>query len=327
MEELERLLAEKLGGRLQEAVDGKIREFGGLLTRKAALSLLCRQHGIEVERPASLGALPCGLPFSLTAKVERIYPMQTYDGGGDRSLRVRISDSTGSSTLVLWNEQADFASAELCPGDTIFCSGAYLKGSEIFVARRGSVKIVSRAKPLEVSQLTAGICTVEGVVREVEPDYAYIDKKSGQAKSLSSFLICDGSICRRAVVWEYPPGAKKPNAGDFLRIENALFKSSELHVNRHCRIVRKSSLKEREGTIEAINQDGEGVVWRISGSEFRASLGQSLQFLGIAEVPSGILPSTALLVKGASAVGKHAVFAAKNGKLEFVKISEEKKQK
>jgi len=51
---LEARLKEKLGGKLEETLVAKIAEFGGLLTRRAAVLLICRQNGIDTESEVRL---------------------------------------------------------------------------------------------------------------------------------------------------------------------------------------------------------------------------------------------------------------------------------
>ncbi|MEM4633541.1 MAG: hypothetical protein QW275_00100 [Candidatus Anstonellaceae archaeon] len=318
MDELERLLEQRLGGNLQKAIEEKIDEFGGLLTRKAAIVLLCKQNGIVVEQQATLSSMPAGFPFSFTAKIERIYPIQTYPGSSGRSVRIHLSDNTGNATLVLWNEQADKAE-ELCPGDTIKCNGAYLRLGEIALGKDGAIVRLVPAVPLKVSQLTAGICTVEGFVGEIEPEYVYIDRKTSLEKSLSSFMLCDGEACRRVVVWQ-KPAEYEIMQGDLLRIENAIFKNGEIHVNQHCRIVKQKSAHEKEGVLNSIKEEDKEAIWDIGGLKLRASLEDSLSMLGIAEIPQGIAPSTILSIKASEVVGKKARFRLENGKIKSFRV-------
>ena len=317
MEEFELLLSEKLGSAFEAELEGKISEFGGLLTRRAALMLLCSQNGISVEKKAKLGALPAGgMPFSFSARVERIFPVQSYQTGTDRSVRLHLEDGGEKATLVLWNEQVRFAEEELCAGDEIACSGAYLRGSEIQVGRSGSLKRVSGSAPLKVPQLTAGICSVEGTVGEVEPDYVYVDKKTGQEKSLSSFLLCEGRACRRVVAWSFPQGAQKPSEGDVLRLESVVFKNGELHLNASSRMVRKSSSNDKEAFFGGVFADAGGkAVFEIGGEKYALPVEEALLLLGIRSVPEGVSPATLLSIKSQQAAGKKAKFTLREGRL------------
>ena len=320
IEEFEKLLSEKLGNAFEEKLGEKIREFGGLLTRRAAVMLLCRQNGIEVEKKASLGSLASmgALPFSFSAKVERIFPVQSYPNGADRSVRLHISDGSGQAILVLWNDQVKIAEEDLSSGDGIECTGAYLRGSEIQVGKNGAVKKLSGNSPLKVSQLTAGICSVEGVVGEVEPDYVYIDKKTGLEKSLSSFMLCEGDNCRRVVAWSFPQGAGKPSEGDVLRLENVVFKNSELHLNSSSRLVKKSSANDRTGTLQEIIVGEAEAAFLIDGKKYVAPTQEALALLGIKSVPPGVSPSTLLSIKSQELCGKKARYTVSGRNLRSI---------
>jgi len=142
---LEEKLAGKLGDFLEPEITREISSFGGLLTRHAAVLLLCKQNGIDVERKIHLAdAQGERLPFSFSAKVARVYPIQTYGAKPGCSVRLHITDGSAEATLVLWNEQARLAEeGEICVGDDIECKGAYARAGEIMVSKGGSVRRVN----------------------------------------------------------------------------------------------------------------------------------------------------------------------------------------
>ena len=318
--ELEGKLAEKLGGSLEAALAEKISEFGGLLTRDAACLLLCRQNGIEVEMKIDLAeAAKTGLPFSFRAKVSRIYPAQLYKNGTDRSVRLHISDGTGESTLVLWNEQSALVEGEIGMDSEIECKGAYARGGEIFLSRTGAIRKIGGMPALPVSKLSEGICAVEGEVKEVKPDQAYADKKSGEARTFSSFIICDPEECRRVIAWSRPQGVN-PEPGDRLLLENVVLKNNEIHFNSYSRMVKKSSSKTLFGKMDGFEIDGDAAVFLINGSRFQVPQQKALVLLGIRPIPQGVAPATLLSIKSSEMVGRSVKYRLEEEKLAWLSL-------
>ncbi|MCX8174587.1 MAG: hypothetical protein N3E51_00060 [Candidatus Micrarchaeota archaeon] len=315
MDELERRLRQALGEKYEKALSAKISMFGGLLTKEAAIRLLCKENGIDAEQKLGLGqALKSTLPFSFAAKIDRIFPVQKYRNGAGCLVRLHISDETGSAVLVLWNEQAALVQGKIAAGDTVECSGAYVKGGEIHIGRGGSIRKIQSAPLRSVSQLSAGLCNVVGVVGEIEPDYAYIDKKSGRQRKMSSFLLCESAgkkECRRVVIWSAPEGTPGIFEGDYLLLENVLFKNGELHFNFGSRMVVLSSPSEFCGRVESFLAKGDSVEMRVGKRDFLLDESSALRLLGIRAV-EGAKPSTLLSIKGGYLVGKKVKIRLEN---------------
>ena len=309
-------LKTKLGGEFEGSVAAKISEFGGLLTREAAIRLLCKQNGIETEERLSLSQAPSAkLPFSFKAKVDRIFPVQEYANGSDRSVRLHLSDGEWEATLVLWNEQAALAEGEIAAGDTVECRGAYFRGGEIWVGRNGSITKVAGSRPSKVSELAEGICNVEGEVREAEPDYEYIDKKSGEARKLSSFQLCSGGQCRRVVVWPSNGrnGAPRVHEGDLLLLEGVSFRNGELHFNTYSRMVKRKAAREKGGKLLRASVEGAEAIFKIGENEFRLPLESALRLLGLLSVPDGVSPETVFAIKAQDCCGKDVKYRLDDG--------------
>ena len=207
---------------------------------------------------------------------------------------------------------------ELSIGDTISCAGAYFRSGEMALSRGGRIGNILRAPIIRVSKLTAGICNVEGEVHALEPDYPYIDRKSGEEKTLSSFQFCEGNDCRRVVIWSSPEGTPEIEPGDHLLLENVLFRSGELHFNSSSRVVKKISASEKSGELEKITQDGGKAVFSIGGSEFALPMGEALAMLGIRAVPDGVNPDTLLMIKSQELLGRKLKYKLSDGRLSWL---------
>jgi hypothetical protein len=318
MEELEKVLREKLGEKLDELIKKKIDEFNGLLNKNAAMMIISKELGINFEKKIKLSQLPKEpIFFSFSAKVKRIFPIQYYPNSKDYSARIHLIDDNAEATLVLWNEQINFLN-EILTESIIECKGAYVKNRETYLSKNGSVRRIGGRELLKVSDLSLGICSVEGFVKEIEPDYFYIDKKDGKEKKMSSFIFCDEKICRRAVIWDEQ--IERPSKGDFLILDNAVFKNSEIHLNYYSRIIKKISVNEKIGILEDAKIDGEEISLKIGNENFRINDQNALEIFNIKQV-DGIEKNTILKIKLNQLIGKKIKYYLKDSKI--IKIEEE----
>lgn len=309
-DEMEGLLFAKIGGAAEGAIAARIAEFGGLLTRQAAVRLLCKERGIAVERRVSLsGARGQKGHFSFSARVGRVFPVQKFPNSRDSSLRMHISDSSGQSTLVLWNEQCRLEK-EIFAGDEIECAGAYFRAGEIFIAKSGSVKKTGGAQAESLDGLREGACSVQGIVKGAEGERSF--RRNGEERRMFSFTICQGETCARAVAWQ-GNGAQFeiPSEGDTVLLENAFFRAGEVHLSAKSRLVIISSSQEKEGVVERIAVEGGNAVFRIGGGEFSLPLASALPLLQIRSLPPGVLSGTALSIKAGELAGKTVRYASK----------------
>lgn len=325
-DELEEKLQGKLAGDCEGRIAQKISEFGGLLTRRAAIRLLCKENGIDTERKIALsGAAGEHLPFSFTARVDRIFPVQAFSSG-ERCVRLHLSDGKGEGTLVLWNSAAAKVEGEISTGDEIACAGAYSRSGEIHLGRGGSVSVAVKCPVTPVGKLTAGACSCEGEVREVYLDYKYVDRKSGGERSMASFLLCDsgslgkGDGCRRVIVWSAPEGTPRVEEGDRVLLENVVFKNSEIQFNSFSRMVRRASAAEKSGKIVSAGIDGGDSVFGIGKAVFRMPLADALALLGIRKVPQGVQPATLFSIRSEGLAGRHAKYRLEGGRLSWLAV-------
>lgn len=322
---LEEKLQGLFGEAFEDSIGAKISSFGGLLTRRAAIRLLCKERGIGTERKVVLSeAASEPLPFSFSGRVDRIFPVQNFSSG-ERCVRLHLSDKAGGQgTLVLWGSQASLVEGWVSTGDEIECKGAYFRSGEIHLGRESRVEHAKKFPITQVGELTAGPCSVEGVVREVFLDYEYVDRKTGAEKKMGSYLLCnpEGKDCRRVAVWSAPEGTPRVAEGDTVLLENVLFRNGELHFNSFSRMVRRFSAQEKSGAMEGVEiQDGTA-VFSVGGGRFACSVGEALALLGVSRVPEGVEPSTMLSIKGESIAGKRARFAVSGGKIAWLKIEQ-----
>ncbi|MCX6771959.1 MAG: hypothetical protein NTX79_07960 [Candidatus Micrarchaeota archaeon] len=314
----EQKLSLLLGNALEMQVKEKTDSFGGLLTREAAMLLLCQENGITTEKKLLLSGAPSSvLPFSFSARVDRIFPVQQFPGGTMRTVRLHISDKSGEATLVLWNEQAKVAEGNLLPGDSIECTGAYVRAGEIAIGRNGGIARAGKRQAASVAGLADGICNVEGVAGKAGGVHTYRDRRTGVEKTMHSFSICSGGKCVRVAAWSLPEGAHLPKQGEQVVLENATFRNGELHLNAFSRIVAAGGFctGHQSGKFRGVAIDGSGAVIAVGAEKFRMPLQNALSLLGLRVVPPGVDAATLLSIKSCALEGKEAHYLSEGGNL------------
>jgi len=324
MDELpEEKLAALLGNALEQKVKEKADSFGGLLTREAAMLLLCQENGISTERKLPLSEARASiLPFSFSARVDRIFPIQQFPGGIMRTVRLHISDKSGEATLVLWNEQAKLAEGGILAGDNIECRGAYARAGEMTIGRNGSIVRTGGACTAQVGHLPIGICNAEGQVGGVEGARSYRDSRTGEEKAMHSFSICNEGECVRVVAWSLPEGAHLPQKGEHVVLENATFRNGELHLNAFSRIVAKGGFcaSEQRGIFLGAAIDGGEAVISVGREKFCMPISEAPVLLNVRTVPPGVDAASLVSIKSRALEGKEARYFSEGGKLVFLKF-------
>ncbi|MFA6907407.1 MAG: hypothetical protein WC263_01110 [Candidatus Micrarchaeia archaeon] len=317
----EHRLAALLGGSLEGKVKEKADSFGGLLTRGAAVQLLCQENGISTERKLLLSeALASLLPFSFSARVERVFPAQQFPGGTMRTVRLHVSDKSGQATIVLWNEQARIAEGGIFAGDTVECSGAYFRAGEIAISRNGAVSRAAGGAELDVAGLREGLCNVRGSVGEAGGMRTYRDRKTGAEKRMLAFTICSGGKCCRAVWWSPPEGAPRLQAGAQVVLEGASFREGEIHLNGFSRVVSQGAPGGKAGGFSGISIEGPDAVVAIGNEKFRMPIHGALALFRLHAVPPGVDAATLLSIKSRSLEGKSARYFSEGGSLASVEF-------
>ena len=316
----EQKLSQLLGDALEQAVKEKISSFGGLITREAAVQLLCQENGISTEKKMQLSdARASMLPFSFSARVDRVFPVQQFPGGTMRTVRLHISDKSGEATLVLWNEQAKFLDGGIFAGDEIECSGAYVRAGEISIGRNGSIARAGGSRALQVSELKEGMCNAQGAVEKVEGMRSYTDRRSGEKKQMLSFSLCSGGKCCRAVWWSPPDDAPKLRKGGQVALEGATFRKGELHLNSFSRVLAQGAARGKAGEFIGVAFEGDDVIIKIDKEKFRASIADALAIFRISPA-SGVLPTTLLSIKAGALAGRQASYSAEGGRLSSLEF-------
>jgi replication factor A1 len=148
----------------REDVERRIRDeqekAAGLLTEEAAAHLVASSLGLEgagerIEAKLSIGDLTSGLnDVSFTGRVIHVFPAHTFsrkDGREGKVLRMLIGDSTGSVSVVFWDDKVDhIIASKISPGKLVRIIHGYtrerMKEIEVNIGNRGLLYL----EPLDV---------------------------------------------------------------------------------------------------------------------------------------------------------------------------------
>ena len=297
------LLAKYPAPDLENKITEKVTDFSGLLTREAALFILAKENDLVKEETVKLAELKEAMRnFNIQATVERIFPIQVFEKSGKKtkSCRVFITDATGSSTLVLWNESINLLSGMVGANDLVEIKGAYVRGGEIHLGFNGNITVLEHGTVTPLAELKqGGFYNIRGKVAEIYPEYFYM--RNDKENVMRSFEISDGTAQGRVVVWNEPERVKELAENDEVKLENALFKNNELHLSANSRIVILIKAKRADilnGNIEDIAVKGtDEVVAKIGDKTVFFTGKLSLQLLKIMVLPPDIGLDTVLSLK------------------------------
>ncbi len=156
--ELEEKLKEK---DLLHLVDGKIKEFYGLITRDVAIELVAYEKGL-LSFEKKISQLKEGdKNFVLVAYVKRVLPPVK----GKYVFRdVVVYDDTGEITLRLWNDDVNL---KIKAGDKIRVTHAYVRFGKLSVSKIGGVVIEEFGKVFDVDEVEEGdVPLLSGIYRD-----------------------------------------------------------------------------------------------------------------------------------------------------------------
>lgn len=303
------LLSAKRGDAATGLIDSKVGQFGGLISRNAAAKLLCIEQGICQEEKIPLSeARAAQQPFSFTAKITRVFPLQQFPGSPDRSIRMAVSDKSASATVVLWNEQADRLFGEISLFDIVQFTGAHFRSGEISIGRQGGMKVLQKFPLSPLSSLKGGALSAKGRVSKVE---------IGGDRAFSFFIEGEGASVEVKAWQEGGADFPIPSNGDNVLLENAFFQKGALHISGVSRMVLLGSQHDKEGLLEGISlsPSGDGLEFMIGGDRLFAPLKHGLSVLGVRFLPEGVSPADAAPLLSGGFCGRKAVYSSEAGKL------------
>jgi hypothetical protein len=298
---------------LELQIAQKIESFHGLLTREVAIRLIAKESGLlkEKEKTFKLGEIPKGeRKISFRAKVKKIWPIAKY-ASGKKSRVVEVKDESGTMPLILWNEDVNLA-ARLRSRDEIEVKGAYERSGELHLSYSGELKTVEEAEFTSLEELRDGeYVHVRGRICRLDGFDAFVHGMN-TSKGFS-FMITDGKIERRVIIWEEPERGEKLREGDEVMIEDGLVNNSNIDLSSDARILaRRNMLIGQVGKFEC---EGEILHMEVNGKELVLERKNALRVLGV-DVAEDISLSTIAALKKDNIINNRIALRIENGQVK-----------
>ncbi|MCJ7770461.1 OB-fold nucleic acid binding domain-containing protein, partial [Candidatus Bathyarchaeota archaeon] len=246
---------------------------GKLLTDEGAAHLVAGDLGVSLSGSGSFkntldtkDLIIGSSDVSLSGKVVLTYPTQTFrkkDGAEGRVGRFVLQDGTGSTKIVLWDENAELLDRQRIPvGSIVRVNHGYVRPSldgkpEVNVGKRGSVVVqasgnesvnqtITYKKIHEISDRDLSV-NVKGIVVSASPP-SFFTRSDGTSGQVSRIQIGDETGPIRITLWneqaEFAVGIEKDDAIEIVngRARRGLAGELEVHVSQTSEVNKLSSL-------------------------------------------------------------------------------------
>lgn len=311
------ILVDKLGkDETEQSINKKISGMSGFLTRDAAIKILYNELKLPVEK-VKLSEIAEGANSAKTvAKLARILPLQTFDNG-KRMRKVVLSDESGERELKLWNDDVDLLNS-IHAGDMLELLGIYCKNNELSLGYSGEMKVLERASFADLGNLPEleGIpVNARGLVESIDGEREY--EKDGQKRKMFTFAITDWTGKARVVIWSGVERGRELATGSEVKIENAIARNGELHLNAGSRIMIKRKKQGFGGKVESMEVSDGKLVLVLDGSRHEFAGEDAFRILDAKVAPDIKLETVAELKKD-KYVGKNIFVEIKDSKVQQV---------
>ncbi len=255
IKELIKIIQEESGvseEEIEEKMNAKIEELGGLIGKIGAAHLVAKELGITLPSaaPAAQSNLKIESIFSgmknvdVVGKVMQIFPPREFkkkDGSPGKVGSVTIGDDTGKIRVVFWDGDVQKLE-ELKEGDILKLKGAYsrenLNGEpELHIGMRTRVIINPKGieaedfpdienRRMKISQLEHGMQSVDlicKVLRIYEP--REFERSDGSIGRVVNLLVSDETGIARLTLWDENTGmVDRIKEGDILEVTRGYVK-------------------------------------------------------------------------------------------------------
>lgn len=321
---LEKILEKKFGReKLEEKIKEKFEALHNLLTREAAIRLIAKENGIEIEKEISFSELKEGNNRDyVICKIEKMLDLQTFSNG-KKMRKVVLNENNNKIELKFWNEDIKILN-NLSIGDIVKIKGIYKNGNDYSLSYNGEIKVIKRAnfvKLGDINLFNEKTVNVEAFVEEIDGFKEY--SRNGKKRIMFSFFLRDNTGFVRAIIWNKSERGKLIEEGKVLRIENAFVKNGELYLGRESRILLRRKKEEIRGKVEDLKLEDNNLILKINNDEVKLSREDLNKIIG--QVEEDITLSTIFTLIKNKFLGKE-IFIEKEGEkikniLFFKKVS------
>ncbi|XRO75420.1 single-strand DNA-binding protein Rpa [Methanocaldococcus sp. 28A] len=204
---------------LDEMIKEKIKEFGGILLKDAALMMIAKEHGIDIDKKEveefSIKDIEEGqINVEITGIVTDVSDVKTFtrkDGSEGRYRKIIIADKSGTIRMTLWDELADM---DIKVGDILKIKRARARkwNNRMELSSTSETKIeklenyegeIPEIKDIyDIGELSPGMtATFEGEVISALPIKEF-KKADGSLGRLKSFIVKDETGSIRVTLWD-----------------------------------------------------------------------------------------------------------------------------
>ena len=225
---------------LDEMIKEKIKEFGGILLKDAALMMIAKEHGIDIDKKEveefSIKDIEEGqINVEITGIVTDVSDVKTFkrkDGTEGKYRRIVIADKTGTIGMTLWD---DLAEMDIKIGDILKIKRARARkwSDRLELSSTSETKIeklenyegeLPKIKDVyDIGELSPGMtATFEGEVISSLPIKEF-KKADGSLGRLKSFIVKDETGSIRVTLWDDLTDIDV-SRGDYVRVRGYIRK-------------------------------------------------------------------------------------------------------
>ncbi|WP_048056421.1 single-strand DNA-binding protein Rpa [Methanocaldococcus fervens] len=219
---------------LDEMIKEKIKEFGGILLKDAALMMIAKEHGVDIDKKEVEEFLIKDIEegqinVEITGVVTDVSDVKTFkrkDGSEGKYRRIVIADKSGTIAMTLWD---DLAEMDINIGDILKITRARARkwGNRLELSSTSETNIKKLEKYegelpeikeiYDIGELSPGMtATFEGEVISALPIKEF-KKSDGSLGRLKSFIVKDETGSIRVTLWDELTEIDV-NKGDYVRV-------------------------------------------------------------------------------------------------------------
>ena len=278
-----------------------IADFHGFLTRDVALKIMAAEKGILKKDVTTIAEIkPAVKNITLTCSIVTIGQLKSYPTG-NRCRVMKVEDETGTTEVLLWNEDAEEA-AGFKSGDQLEIVNAYEKSGKLSLGYSGYFKIVKRAGFTDL----AAVQQAEGRRIHVR---SFISRVIGPEAAGFAFAISDGATEVKCLLPAGDERSTKLAQDRETVIENGLVKDNIVLIDQGSRLLLKRD-KVAVGKLELLEADADGAAAVVGGTRIHLGRQAAFKLLGI-KPNTAVQLSTIINLKRNMMLGRNVVLDLK----------------
>ncbi|MHA1298977.1 MAG: DUF2240 family protein [Candidatus Helarchaeota archaeon] len=235
---------------IQKRIEEIKQDFGGLLSDEGALTIIAKEHDIEIEqdtmffnRRLYINELEVGMrTVSIAGRVSNIFQVREFkkkSGSEGKVVNLILSDKTGSVRATLWNDHVNLVEdGSIKIGQIIELKNCYVKEgwkgeNEINLGEKGLIELApevdksdfpeSTSKILKINEITPDLnnISIEGRIVEIS-EIKDITTRDGRQTKLQELIVADETGQIRVPVWgNRIEELGRLSKGDSIKLTNA----------------------------------------------------------------------------------------------------------